>query len=303
VHVLRALHREHERPLSQLRWRIAAATPAKDVNYRHAFHAGNFADVVKHVTLVGILLHLRKKEKPFRVIDTHAGRGRYDIANDEALRTGEAVEGIARLRDFAPDAAMPSALSTYLKIVRDEGEAQYPGSPLIIARLLRKQDHLVALERHPDEAALLDKILVGFPDTKSACADGYARLASLLPPPERRGLVLIDPPYEAKDEFTRVAEAVAIVRKRFATGIVLIWYPIKSPAPSDAFAGEILSGGTQEILRITIDVGGDPSRLAAAGLLVINPPFGLADEMQGALAVLAPLLGRKGCADFVVEAL
>jgi 23S rRNA (adenine2030-N6)-methyltransferase len=275
------------------------------VNYRHAFHAGNFADVVKHVVLAGVLLHLRKKEKPFRVIDTHAGRGLYDLAGGEAERTGEAKDGIARLRDLATDPSMPLALATYLEIARSCGDDRYPGSPLIAARLLRKADRLVAIERHPDDAEALQSALAGFANAEAHCADGYARLASLLPPPERRGLILIDPPYEAEEEFAHVALALAAARKRFATGIYLLWYPIKSRAASDALAGEVLAQGTQDVLRVTIDIGraqtGEKERLGAAGILLVNPPFGLADELRATAEILGPRLCHKTSAHFLVE--
>jgi 23S rRNA (adenine2030-N6)-methyltransferase len=295
MHVLRALHGRHERPLPQLRRRTPTPAATQTVNYRHAYHAGNFADVIKHVALVAILLHLRKKEKPFRVIDTHAGAGLYDLGSDAATRTGEAVEGIARLSDLA-GASLPAALSTYLDIVRNTGPGRYPGSPLIAAQLLRANDKLTAIEKHPEEEGALATALAPFRNAKAVRADGYARLAALLPPPERRGLVLIDPPFEAEDEFAKIAEALASARKRFATGIYLVWYPIKSQAASDALSGEIRAGGAQAVARITIDVGRAPredkERLSAAGLLVVNPPYGLVEEMRAASESLAPRLGR-----------
>ncbi len=267
------------------------------MNYRHAFHAGNFADVIKHVALVAILLHLKKKDKPFRVIDTHAGRGLYDLESDEAVRTGEAAQGIARLDDLRADASLPAALAVYLDLVRGCGAGRYPGSPLIAALSLRETDRLIAIERHADEARALTAVLARFRNAKVACADGYARLPALLPPPERRGLVVLDPPYEAPDEFARVAAALAAARRRFATGIYLLWFPAKSPAAADALCGEVLAGGANGALRITIDVGARSAgqdgkeRLTAAGLLVVNPPFGLAGEMHAVAAILAPRLG------------
>ncbi len=276
------------------------------MNYRHAFHAGNFADVIKHVALVGILLHLRKKDKPFRVIDTHAGRGIYDLESEAAQRTSEAAGGIAKLADLA-GTSLPPALNTYLDIVRGAGVARYPGSPLIAAQLLRETDKLIAIEKHPEDEAVLAQTLARFKNAKSACADGYARLAALLPPPERRGLVLIDPPFEAEDEFAQLVLALAGARKRFANGITLVWYPIKSTAASDAFTGEVLAGGSQEIARITIDIGraakDDKERLSVAGLLVINPPYGFVEEMQAAAELLAPRLGRDRPAKIAVDSL
>ena len=160
------------------------------MNYRHSLHAGNFADVVKHLALVAVLGHLAKKDAPFAVIDSHAGRGRYDLAAAEAQKTGEARTGIERLRGMPG----PPLLERYLALVASEGANRYPGSPLIAARMLRPQDRLVAVEKHPEEAAALKQLLAPWRKARVEEADGYARLAALLPPPERRGLVLIDPP-------------------------------------------------------------------------------------------------------------
>ncbi|MEJ0026533.1 MAG: 23S rRNA (adenine(2030)-N(6))-methyltransferase RlmJ [Rhizomicrobium sp.] len=260
------------------------------MNYRHAFHAGNFADVVKHLALVAILLHLRRKDAPFAVIDTHAGRGAYDLRGEEATRTGEAANGIGRLAGLEGE----GALGAYLGLAR--GRDIYPGSPLIAATLLRPQDRLVAVERHPEDAARLKAALAGIRQVRVEEADGYGRLAALLPPPERRGLVLIDPPFEDAAEFAAEVEALRTGLKRFATGIYLLWFPIKSPAQANAFAGEALSTGARKALRIDIDLGpkadgpGEKDRLAASGLIVVNPPFGFAEEMAAHLAVVAPLL-------------
>lgn len=271
------------------------------MNYRHAYHAGNFADVIKHVALVAVLEHLKKKDKPFRVIDTHAGRGLYDIAGEKAARTGEAKDGIAQVRDLSGT----SALDTYLALVRAVGEGHYPGSPLIAARLLRPPDRLVAIEKHEEEFAELKSVLSQFATTRVEEADGYERLKGLLPPPERRGLVLIDPPYEAEDEFAQAARAVIDAHRKFATGIVMLWFPIKSAAAANAFTGEIANAGIGKLLRIDIDLGAQPKadkeRLAAAGLLVVNPPYGFADEMRRAATILAPALERGAPARIAVD--
>jgi 23S rRNA (adenine2030-N6)-methyltransferase len=266
------------------------------VNYRHAYHAGNFADVVKHVALVALIAHLKKKDTPFRVIDTHAGAGVYDLSADAAARTGEAEAGIARLQALEGAAGIPAALDLYFACVRAAGEGRYPGSPLIAAHLLRSQDRLTAIEKHAEDAAALAAALAPYRNAKATQADGYARLPALLPPPERRGLILIDPPYEADDEFARAAAAVAGGLKRFATGIYLVWFPVKSKSAADAFCGEVMAGVAGEALRIEIDTGtppaGDKQRLSAAGLLAINPPYGFAAEMRAALDALSSHLGR-----------
>lgn len=260
------------------------------MNYRHAFHAGNFADVVKHVALVSIVQHLKKKNAPFAVIDSHAGRGLYDLTSSEAQRSGEAAWGIDRVRYLTGG---PESLGTYLELVRSCGDGLYPGSPLIAARLLRHDDRLVAIEKHPEDVSALRAALAPYRRARVVEADGYARLHALLPPPERRGLVLIDPPYEAPDEFAAAARAVAGILRRFATGVVVIWFPVKSSAAANAFSGEVLAAVPAKLLRLDIEAGAEGGRMGAAGLLIVNPPFGFQDEMQTALALLAPHLGRQ----------
>ena len=263
------------------------------MNYRHAYHAGNFADVVKHVALCVAILNLRRKEAPFRIIDSHAGRALYDLGGEEAARTGEAKQGIERLGDLEID-GLPASLAAYLSCVRKENAGLYPGSPRIAARLVREQDKLVAIEKHADEAQALRRALAEFPQAKVIEADGHERLPALLPPPERRGLILIDPPYEAADEFQRVPDLLVRAHRRFATGIYLIWYPVKSRSDADAFCGEIAAKGISDALRIEIDTGGSGDRLAAAGLLIVHPPYGFREEMEAVSMHLAPRLGCAG---------
>ena len=263
------------------------------MNYRHAFHAGNFADVVKHVALTAVILHLRKKDTPFRVIDSHAGRGLYDLNGLDARRTAEAEQGIARLVGL-DEPGLPASLAKYLDCVRQEGDGAYPGSARIAARLLRATDRLTAIEKHPDEAEGLRRALAPFAQAKAVEADGYERLPALLPPSERRGVILVDPPYEASGEFERVADLLALSFRRFVTGTYLVWFPIKSAASADAFCGEMMVKGVSGAIRVDVDVGGDRDRLVAAGLLVVNPPHGFADEMNATAPVLASRLGRGG---------
>jgi 23S rRNA (adenine2030-N6)-methyltransferase len=262
------------------------------MNYRHEFHAGNFADVVKHLALVAILLHLKKKETPFAVIDTHAGRGLYDLGGETASRTGEAESGIGRIRDLKDG---PETLRTYLDLVSSVGERHYPGSPLLSARLLRPQDRLVAIEKHPEDVKGLRHALSQFRKASVREADGYRALSALLPPTERRGLVLIDPPYEATDEFEKVTQALREGLCRFATGIFAVWFPIKAKRTADAFCGEIAIAGAAKTLRIDIDTRPEPGseRLSAAGLVIVNPPFGLGDTMREVLAMATPRLGSS----------
>jgi len=271
------------------------------MNYRHAYHAGNFADVLKHTALVALLSYLKKKETPFAVIDTHAGSGLYRLAGDEALRTKEAESGIVRLGDVSEG---PPALLEYLALVRGMGEGIYPGSPLIAARLKRSSDRLVAIEKHPEEEEALARVLKPFPRARAIHADGYRTLPSLLPPPERRGIVLIDPPYERETEFSDLTRAVAEGLRRFATGTFVVWLPLKADAPADRLGGEMMASGAKRLVRIDFDTAPGLSRddgpLLACALLVVNPPFGFAGEMQAVLAVLAPRLGAA--ADTAAEA-
>lgn len=271
------------------------------MNYRHSYHAGNFADVLKHTALVAALLHLRKKDAPFAVIDTHAGRGLYDLVGDEAAKTGEAGGGILKLD---AEIQSPVAFSAYLDLVRGVGANRYPGSSLIAAKLLRPRDRLVAIEKHKDEYAALSDVLKPFGKARAICADGYERLNALLPPPERRGIILIDPPYEAPDEFLRASRALAAAHRRFATGIYLLWYPVKSAADADALCGEAKAGGVTKALRIELDIGASSARpegLHAAGLLAVNPPFQFDVEMQAVLELLKARLGRNASANSRLE--
>ena len=265
------------------------------MNYRHGYHAGNFADVVKHLAEVAALTHLAKKDAPFAVIDSHAGRGLYDLGAEEAQKTGEAEAGISRLTGLSG----PPLLARYLALVRESGAGHYPGSPLIAARLLRPQDRLVAVEKHPEEAAILRSVLAPWRKARVEEADGYARLPALLPPPERRGLVLIDPPFEAPDEFETAARTLREAWRKFATGIYLIWYPIKSEAAGNAFAGEVLASGAAKALKLEIAIAAPDGKLGRAGLLLLNPPYLFEQEMGAALDAIAPKLQAKTRLDWL----
>jgi 23S rRNA (adenine2030-N6)-methyltransferase len=259
------------------------------VNYRHGYHAGNFADVVKHVALVAILLHLRKKDAAFSAVDSHGGRGAYDLSGEQAARTDEARNGVARLTDLSGD--MPEALSTYLSLVKEN--RLYPGSPLIAARLLRPQDRLTAVEKHPEEFAALKDVLSPFRNSSAEKGDGFSRTIKLMPPPSRRGLVLLDPPFELPDEFSNLAGTLRDSYRKFATGIYLAWYPIKSQAEADAFTGEVLAAGMAKAMVIDASVPALEGKLGKAGLLVINPPYGFEAAMKASAALIAPRLEAR----------
>jgi 23S rRNA (adenine2030-N6)-methyltransferase len=266
------------------------------MNYRHAFHAGGFADVVKHALLVLLLAHLRKKETPFSVLDTHAGAGRYDLTGDAASRTGEAAEGVLKLVQGEPS----PALAAYLDCLKSENPSwptirTYPGSPAIVRALLRPQDRLVAVELHPEDARALKRIFAGDKQAAVHEADGYLALRAHLPPKERRGLVLIDPPYEERDELRALARALPEAIARFRTGIFALWYPIKDAGPIERFHAELATLGrpvlAAEFLRFAPT---DPARLNGCGLAVVNPPWQFDAGAKDILAALADRLGAMG---------
>ena len=270
------------------------------MNYRHAFHAGNFADVFKHVVLTRILVHLREKPAPFRVIDLHAGAGSYDLQSEASQRTGEWREGIGRLfaAKLSPEAA--ALLAPYLAVVRAFNPGgmlrHYPGSPLVIAELLRANDRLIACELEPAAAAALGRRLHGTRQAKAIAIDGWLALNAYLPPAERRGLVLLDPSYEAADEFARLAAALVSSWRKWRTGIYMAWYPLKSRHGPDALARTLAHGGLEKVLRLEMSTGpaAADGPLAGCGLVIINPPWRLADEAEVLLPSLAELFGSGG---------
>lgn len=266
------------------------------MNYRHGYHAGNFADILKHAALCELLRLLTAKDKKLFVLDTHAGAGGYDLAGTFARRTGEAESGILRLAS-APRAGMPSAVARYLAAVaaydRKFGPPggtlrRYPGSPRLVRQALRPADRFVACELHPDEALALKREFAGDRAVEVRQADGYKVLKALLPPPERRGLVLIDPPFEAPDEFERLIRALRQAIRRFAIGCYAVWYPVKDEW-ARAFADELVSF---KPLTMALHLDGiEPGKLAASALAVINPPWRFEEAMREALPWIADCLG------------
>ncbi len=268
------------------------------MNYRHAYHAGNFADVVKHAVLARIIVHLREKAAPFRVIDTHAGAGAYDLNSREALATGEWQGGIARLlgAELAPD--LSAFLSPYLDLVRTLNPgalATYPGSPVLIQMLLRPHDRLVACELDRETAAELANRFRGDPRVKSIAIDGWTALNAYVPPRERRGLVLIDPPFEESGEFERLTLALAEAHRKWSSGVFVAWYPIKDRRETDRFGRALGRLRIAKILRaeLLLRQPAAEEKLAGAGLIVINPPWRLPDSLQRFLPALAGVLGGE----------
>jgi 23S rRNA (adenine2030-N6)-methyltransferase len=268
------------------------------MNYRHAYHAGNFADVLKHAILALIIEHAKRKPAPFRVVDTHAGIGRYDLGATEATKTGEWRTGIARL--IGPDAAPigeaeAKLLAPFLDSVRSENPTCaltfYPGSPLIARRLLRPQDRLIASELHPEDCATLGCCFARDKQTKVVELDGWLALKAFLPPRERRGVILIDPPYEDRDELRHLTRGLAAALQRFGGGTYMLWYPIKDAAQVERFHDTLHAMDIPKLLRaeILIREPTDTSLLNGCGLMIVNPPWTLADDLD----VLLPFLAER----------
>ncbi|WP_043362099.1 23S rRNA (adenine(2030)-N(6))-methyltransferase RlmJ [Belnapia sp. F-4-1] len=261
------------------------------MNYRHAFHAGNFADCMKHALLVALLRALAAKATPFRVLDTHAGLGAYDLAAPEAGRTGEAERGILRLLSIED-----GPLADYLALVRAAGApAQYPGSPALVRALLRPQDHLLACELHPEDHATLRARFRRDPQVAVHLRDGWEALRGLTPFPERRGLVLVDPPFEQEGEFERMAAGIALVAHRFRAAVQACWYPIKHRAPVRAFHTALQESGVRDLIaaELWLREPTDPQRLNGCGLLISNPPWHFEEQAASILPALLDRLGSR----------
>ena len=283
------------------------------MNYGHAFHAGNFADVVKHIVLTRILTYLHDKQSAFRVIDTHAGAGLYDLTSSEAERGGEWRGGIARIMQARFSDAAAALVAPYLDIVRafnpQRDLTAYPGSPLIARALLRPQDRLVACEVEPGARKNLIANLRRDEQARVVDLDGWTALPAFVPPNERRGLVLIDPPFEQKDEFEHLAGGFASAFAKWPQGIYMLWYPVKERRATDALASyvaqiaRVAHPAEERCLRVEFSVAPQTpqSGLVSAGLLIVNPPWTLAAELRTILHELEKPLGQGGAGRYRVE--
>jgi 23S rRNA (adenine2030-N6)-methyltransferase len=282
------------------------------MNYRHAFHAGGFADVIKHIVLVRILTYLQEKPAAFRVIDTHAGAGIYDLTSDEARRGGEWLTGIARVMQARFSETTLPLLKPYLDIVRafnpNRDLQAYPGSPLMARALLRPQDRITACEVEPKARRQLIDALRRDTQARVVDLDGWLALPAFVPPNERRGLVVVDPPYEAKDEFERIADGFAQAFAKWPTGSYLLWYPVKSRRATDNLArhvADVAGAGrpAAKCLRLEFSVApqAEGRALISAGLLVVNPPWTLMGELKTILPELEKPLGQGGAGRFRLE--
>jgi len=263
------------------------------MNYRHAFHAGNFADVHKHLVLVALLERLKRKPTPMFFLDTHAGRGRYDLQSPDATRGSEWRGGIARLAGVA---LQTEDARLYLERA-DVGPSlrEYSGSPLIALRSLRDSDRIVFVEQQPPEAAALERALPRRRNLAVVCGDGYAALKTYLPPKENRGLVLIDPPYEADNEFALVERALYFGLTRWPNGVFAAWYPLKASREAQRMHAALVKSGLRKLLLVELSIRpqDSPLGLNGSGLVIANPPWKLEEEIRPALEEIHALLDSE----------
>lgn len=277
------------------------------MNYDHAYHAGNFADVVKHALVVRIVEYLKRKDKPFRVIDTHAGSGLYDLSGERAQKTGEWRTGIGRLIEADLPEPARALLAPYLDIVGDlnpgGGIKFYPGSPVLVRRLLRGRDRLTAIELHPDAAFELKNRFAGDFATRVIELDGWLALGAHLPPKEKRGLVLVDPPYEIDDEFGRILDGLRKAHQRWPGGVYAFWYPIKDQKEVGQFRRDLAALGIPRILDATLTIRAPLHypRLDGTGMVIVNPPYVIEEELNVLLPVLSGVLAEDAGAGWTVK--
>jgi 23S rRNA (adenine2030-N6)-methyltransferase len=265
------------------------------LNYRHAYHAGNHADVLKHVVLARLFEHLKKKDKPFRFIDAHAGVGVYDLQGIEAFKTGEWQGGIGKMAEpFA--AHVEELLAPYRELIAAMnvgGMKFYPGSPELAVRLMRAKDSIVLNELHPEDFAAAERRYAHDKRVRLMALDAEVAIKAQLPPPERRGLVLIDPPYEEKDEAKRAVAMLKEGLRRFATGVFALWYPIKADRIDEQIVRETKAFGVAGTLKVELRVreAFEGGGLAGSGLVIVNTPWKLDDELHTIAPALAARLG------------
>lgn len=268
------------------------------MNYRHIYHAGNFADVLKHAVLARLIVYLQQKDKAFRVIDTHAGIGLYDLSSTEAQKTGEWLDGIGRLISAElPDDVAP-LLAPYLDAVRalnpEGGVKLYPGSPKLTRMLLREQDRLSAVELHPADCETLRDLFAGDYHVRVTELDGWLSLGAHMPPKEKRGIVLVDPPFEIEGEYERLVDGLVKAYRRFPGGTYCLWYPLKKGAPIKDFHEALKATEIPKMLCTELSVRSDreTTGLSGTGLIIVNPPYTLHDELKKILPILKALLAQ-----------
>jgi 23S rRNA (adenine2030-N6)-methyltransferase len=276
------------------------------LSYRHSYHAGNHADVLKHIVLTLCINALKEKEKPFLYLDTHSGAGRYLLQSEHAEKTGEFLSGINLIWQ---QSEIPELLNTYLSVLKRynpfDDLKYYLGSPLIAKQLLREQDKINLTELHPTDYPLLRQEFSKDKRTKVLREDGFAQLKSKLPPESRRGIILIDPSYEIKDDYQKIPKALFEAYKRFATGIYLIWYPVVSRTQTQKMISEIINSGIKRISQFEFAIKPDNNQkgMTASGMLVINPPWKLHEQMQTIMPWLKSILDKDKTGNYLIKEL
>ena len=268
------------------------------MNYRHIYHAGNFADVLKHAILARVVRYAQNKDKAFRVLDTHAGIGVYDLSSEEAQKTGEWRDGIGRLLEAELEPEVQTLLEPYLTAVRKlnpkGGLRLYPGSPKLARMLFRPQDRLSAMELHPEDYNRLHNLFEGDFQVRVTHLDGWLSLGAHLPPKEKRGIVLVDPPFEEAGEYDRLVEGLETAWKRFSGGTYCLWYPLKKGAPIKDFHAALAALDIPKMLcaELTVQSDRETTGLNGSGLIVVNPPFTLKEELHRLLPALKTILAQ-----------
>ena len=268
------------------------------MNYRHIYHAGNFADVLKHAVLARLIRYAQNKDKAFRVLDTHAGIGLYDLSSEEAQKTGEWREGIGRLMEAELPADVAALVEPYLAAIKDLNPGGnlklYPGSPKLARMLFRPQDRLSAMELHPDDYGRLSRLFEGDFQVRVTELDGWLTLGAHLPPKEKRGIVLVDPPFEEEGEYQRLVQGLATAHRRFPGGTYCLWYPLKKGAPIKSFHEALQALEIPKMLCAELSVKSDreATGLTGSGLIIVNPPFTLKDELHLLLPTLKTVLAQ-----------
>lgn len=266
------------------------------MNYRHLYHAGGLADVLKHAVLASIIVYLQKKDAAFRILDTHAGIGLYDLSAPEAQKTGEWRGGIGKVLGADLPAPLAAFLAPYLDAVRalnpESGLSLYPGSPKLARMLMRKQDRLSAIELHPADFRTLSALFAGDHQVRVTALDGWLALGAHLPPKEKRGLIVVDPPFEKDGDYDRLADGLARATKLFPGGTYLLWHPVKASSPLKRLDDQLAALRRPRTLTVRMMVRGNDHRegINGSGLVIVNPPFTLEADLGAALPALADLL-------------
>ena len=264
------------------------------MNYRHAYHAGNFADVFKHILLTRIVSYLQRKDKPFRVFDTHGGLGLYDLRSEEAQSTEEAGLGIGKLKNANVPKAVSDLIEPYLNIVNKHGDDKYPGSPVIIHELLRKIDRLTIYELHGEDSHALGKLFSDDYQTRVYPSDGWLVSVSHIPPKEGRGLILVDPPFEDGNDFNRMLELVKNTNQRWRGATVALWYPVKKRSHTDDWLESIRLLRLPDVIAAELYIQAPHSArsLNGCGMVIVNPPYVMKSEIETVLPWLSTVLSQ-----------